>query len=121
AKDVLIAAIEQGRLKPDDLGVLLASLYNQRVVKGSRLASALFDIARVSDRHAQAVATTIEHLLAGMYGPPPSDLHAILDGLSDLLASLGGNVRLPAARAYLSGIKGTGKAAAAVKSLLGNT
>lgn len=121
AKDVFIAGVGQGRLKAEDLGAILATLYNQGVVKGSRLAAALFDVDRVSDRHGQAVAVTVEHMLAGLYGPPPADLHAVLNGFRDLLASLGTIVHLPAARAYLSGIEGTGKAAAAAKALLADS
>ena len=118
ATDVFIGVAQQQRIDLRALGETLGKLYDNGVVKGSRIASALSEAGRVSSGHTEAVAITIEHLLAVMHGPPPPDLHAVLETLGDALAALGRPIQKPEARAYLAGIEGTGKAALAAKHLL---
>jgi hypothetical protein len=118
ATDVFIGAVQTQRIDLRALGETLGKLYDNGVVKGSRIASALSDAGRVSDGHTEAIAITIEHLLAATHGPPPPDLHAVLETLSDALASLPRTMQNPDARAYLARVKGTGKAALAAKQLL---
>jgi hypothetical protein len=119
ATDVLVAALGDRRREGAALGQTLARLYDGRVAKGSRIAASLTDAARVSRQHAEAVATIIEHALAGLHGPSPADLYPLVAALSDLLATAGGGLRLAGARDYLSGLVGSGKAAALAKSLVG--
>jgi hypothetical protein len=119
ATDVLVAAIQERRVEAAALGGTLARLYDGRVVKGSRIAASLTQVASVSTEHAEGVAACIEHVLAGLQGPAPADLHPVLGVLSDLLASLGRGLDVGAARTYLAGLQGSGKAAALAKSLVG--
>jgi signal recognition particle GTPase len=56
--------------------------------------------------------------LSGLYGPPPSDLHALLALLNELSAARGHGVKRPTAKAYLTGIEGSGKTATLAKQLL---
>lgn len=87
-------------------------------MKGSRIAAALTDAARVSTAHAEVVSTLIEHTLAGLHGTPPADVHLLLGALSDLLADAGRGLRLGGAAAYLSAVEGSGKAATLARSLV---
>jgi hypothetical protein len=119
ATDVLVAAIGDGRLDGAALGQTLARLYDERVVKGARIAAALTEAAHVSRQHAEAAATVIEHTLAGLHDAPPRDLYPLVAALSDLLASLGHGLRLPGARDYLSGLAGFGKAVVLARALVG--
>ncbi len=118
ATDVLVNAIGEDRIDLLALGKTLGQLYEYGVVKGSRIASTLSEAGRVSGKHAQAVAITIEGLLAALHGPPPPDLHAVLTALSDALATCGRPLRDRDATAYLAGIEGSGKAATSARALL---
>ena len=118
ATDVFVTGVGQGRLDAHLLGQTLGELYDHEVVKAGRVASALADASRVSHGHEEAVADTVEGLLAVMHGPPPPDLHALLGVLSDALTSLNRSLSHPDASAYLSGVEGTGKAATNAKALL---
>jgi hypothetical protein len=121
ATDVLVMAVPQERVDLRLLGETLGRLYDFGVVKGSRIASTLSEAGRVSIQHLEAVATTTEHLLASMHGPPPPDLHALLATLTDATAALGRPVQDRDARAYLTRIQGSGKAATSAKALLAAT
>jgi hypothetical protein len=121
ATDVLVTAIPEERVDIRLLGEILGRLYDYGVAKGSRIASTLSDAGRVSIQHMEAVATTTEHLLASMHGPPPPDLHALLATLTDATAALGRPVQDHDARAYLTRIQGSGKAATSAKALLAVT
>jgi hypothetical protein len=118
ATDVLVNAVREERIDLRALGETLGQLYGHGVVKGSRIASTLSEAGRVSSKHVDAVATTIERLLAGMHGPPPPDLHAVLATLSDALAARGRPISDRDAWGYLAGIEGTGKAATSARALL---
>jgi hypothetical protein len=117
ATDVLVTVVRENRLDGVALARTLARLYDGRVMSGSRFAASLADAGRVSMQHAEAMITIIEHILAGLQGPPPTDLHALLGALSDLLAAAGRGLRIAGARSYLSRLDGSGKAAALAKSL----
>lgn len=118
ATDVVIAAIDEGRLDVDKTGKTIGGLYSTKLLKGSRLASSLGDASRLTPAHAEAVAELIEVALLALSGPPPSDLHALLALLNELLAALGRGIKRPAAKAYLTGIEGGGKTAALARQLL---
>jgi Family of unknown function (DUF6493) len=118
ATDVAIAAIADGRLDLERTGKIIGDLTNSRLLKGTRLASALADASRMSSQHVTSVCELIEVVLSALDGPPPSDLHALLSLLNELQASLDHGIRRPTARAYLVGIEGTGKAATLARHLL---
>jgi len=118
ARDVLVGAVGDGRLDVAALGSTLARLYSDSIVKGSRIAASLTDTAGVSIAHTDAMATLIEYVLSGLEGPPPKDLSALLGALSDYLAQLHHEVRLPRARVYLRNLRGSSKSAALARSLL---
>lgn len=117
ATDVLVTVVREDRLDGVALARTLARLYDGQVMSGSRLAASLADAGRVSRQHAEAMVTIIEHALASLQGPPRADLHALLGALSDLLATAGRGLQIAGARNYLSGLDGSGKAAALAKSL----
>lgn len=117
ATDVLVTVVRENRLDGVALARTLARLYDGQAMSGSRLAASLADAGRVSRQHAEAMVTIIEHALASLQGPPPADLHALLGALSDLLATAGRGLQIAGARNYLSGLDGSGKAAALAKSL----
>lgn len=118
ATDALIRAVAQSRIDAGALGDILGRLYDHGEIKGSRIAATLADAARVSVAHAAAVATALERVLAALHGPAPADVHAVLTALSDSLASAGRRLDDPGASAYLSAIRGSGKAAATAWELL---
>ena len=118
ATDVTIAAVAEGRLDVEKAGKTIGGLYNSKLLKGSRLATSLGDASRISQTHAESVSDLIEIALSGLYGPPPSDLHAPLALLNELSAARGHGVKRPTAKAYLTGIEGSGKTAALAKQLL---
>lgn len=118
ATDVLIRAVAESRIDPLRLGDTLGRLYDHGEIKGNRIASTLADAARVSVAHSDAVATALERMLAVMHGPAPADVHAVLTTLSDSLSTAGRPLRNPDASAYLSGVGGSGKAAATARELL---
>jgi Family of unknown function (DUF6493) len=118
ATDVLIRSVGQGRIDARSLVEILGRLYDHGEIKGSRIATTLAEAARVSSNHSDAVATVLERVLAGMHGSPPADLHALLTTLSDTLVAAARPLRDPDASAYLSGIEGSGKAAATARQVL---
>lgn len=121
ATDVLIAAVTESRLDCTALGSTLGLLYGGELLKGGRLAVTLADAGRVSTQHSEAAITIIESVLAGLEGPPPADLQALLGALSDLLAATSRGVSNPNARIYLSALTGSNKAAVLAKSLMART
>jgi hypothetical protein len=118
ATDVVIAAIDEGRLDVDKTGKTIGGVYSSKLLKGSRLAISLGDASRPTRAHAESVAELIEVAVSALYGPPPSDLHALLALLNELLAALGRGIKRPTAKAYLTGIEGGGKTGALTKQLL---
>src|SRR5262249_39527721 len=65
AVDVLLAAIEDGRLDPERLGNSMARALALAVGKYARYARSLGSVARASSLHAEAVRQTVEHALQG--------------------------------------------------------
>jgi hypothetical protein len=120
ARDVLVQTVHDGRLDVAALGGTLARLYNEKIVKATRTATSLGDAARTSSGHADAVASVLEHLLAGLNGPPQADLGAILEVLVDLLAQQQRSLEVPGARAYLADLSGSGKTVRLARRLSGD-
>ncbi len=117
AVDVLVAAVDDGRLDGRLLGEALLPLLTEGGAKPSRLAKALGDAARVSAMHARVVVGGLHTVLAGL-STPPKDLHVLLELLKELLVETGGSLAT-AASTYLKGLKVSGKTAKLAKDLLG--
>jgi hypothetical protein len=118
ATDLLIAVIGDGRLDPEALGRDMARLVTSTLIKPKRWAAKLKVAAGESALHAQAVRQILEAALAIGETDPPRDLHALMELLHELCVETGEAVTDPRTRAFLSGIKGGGKAAKLAKTLL---
>lgn len=112
AVDVTIAALEDGRLDPQQLGEALAITLPG--ARPPRLARTLSEVARVSPAHGVAVA---QALARGLRGEPPRDVGALLDLLHDLLVEHGIALDDAEANAFLRGVT-RGKAGKTAKALL---
>jgi hypothetical protein len=118
AADALIHTIEDGRLDPDGLGEVMASLLSSGIVKAARWAKTLGDAARMSPLHARAVAAAIERALQAKPAKPTRDLVALLELLLELLMANGQALTPGPTREYLAGLDVSGKTAKLVTSLL---
>jgi hypothetical protein len=120
ATDVAIRAVEDGRLGSDNLGQTLQRLLPTGLIKPSRWAKTLAEVARVSPVHAAVVQQALQQCCGGL--PPnelPRDFAKLLDLLKELTIDLQQCVSDEKCRSLLAGIKGSGKAAKTAKSLLG--
>jgi hypothetical protein len=120
ATDILIAAIDDGRMDGELLGGILAELLPSGLVKAARLAKTLAQAARPSPLHASMIATAIERSLRGDPAKAPRDLSQLLELLHELLAERAEPVRTADARQYLQGLKAGGKTGRLVRDLLSN-
>ncbi len=140
ATDVLIAAIEDGRLVADNLGRSLAMAWQMRMqtsrhrqfnetipfepesvpfVKPPRWTKALSDAARASPLHADVIAGAIEHILAD--DPFQNRTTASVLPLLELLretSTQGGRAVSERARACLEALETKGKTGRVVSKLL---
>ena len=112
--DVLIAAIEDGRVKLRT--DVLVKLAQAEWFKLNRLADACREIARVSPRHAWWIAELLARFVVQKQ-PWESDMQHILTVLLELFTELG--LELDAwSREQLQNASATGKSAKLLKSLL---
>ncbi|HEY9713798.1 MAG TPA: DUF6493 family protein, partial [Chroococcales cyanobacterium] len=85
ATDIVIERIESGTLDVSGLGSEIGNfLYSERS-KPPRLAKALREIARVSDRHTDACRQVLEIAIARDAGSIPREFYLILETLNELL------------------------------------
>ncbi|HMB75787.1 MAG TPA: DUF6493 family protein, partial [Kiloniellaceae bacterium] len=116
AGDVLIAAIEDGRMMGAELGATLNDLLRQGIVKPKRWIPRLTAAARVSPLHGQLLRRFLETALAGSAAKPPRDVGAFLELLLELCVESGEAVA-PALATELAGFPGSGKAAKLARKL----
>lgn len=121
ATDLLIAAIEDGRVTGPALGIAMAGLLYSGFVKPKRWAARLSDAARVSPLHMQTMRLALEQALANDGRAIPRDSHALMELLHELCVETGEAIAKPETRDFLGGIKGGGKAAKLAKTLLALT
>jgi len=117
AIEVLILAIEDGRLDGESLGDAFATTMFSRHLVISRWMIALDEVAIVSPLHKIAVKRTLEHALVGvspMGSPPPK----LLPRLYELATECGEGIIFEQARARLRGMSLKGVAAKTAKALL---
>jgi hypothetical protein len=97
AVEVLVAAVDDGRLLPGDLGEHLAPLLAVGAVKAARLARTLAEAVGAGAAQAQAARVVIEQMLRGDPGRSPRHLAKLLEVLHELLVVAGeAPIRLPA-------------------------
>lgn len=118
ATDFVIETIRDGRLNTVLLPLDMARLITSSLIKPKRWAARLREAAGESPLHAQAIRQTLEGVLALGQATPPRDIHALMELLHELCVETGEAVSKQETRDYLSGIKGGGKAAKLVKTLL---
>ena len=117
ATDIVIAALDDGRLDGDSLGEASGHLVAQWLAPCSRLAKSLAVAASITPFHARAVARSIERILA-MVISTPKDIHTLLELLGELSVEVGEGFTIPAATEYLQRVEGTGKSASLARTLL---
>jgi tetratricopeptide (TPR) repeat protein len=118
AIDILIAAVDDGRITGPALGDTLATLVDLHLGRPARWAKTLAEAARVSPLHAETVRAGVEGALHGEPSLRPADLAPFLELLHELCVQSGAAITYPEARAYLGEVKGGGKAAKLAKTLL---
>lgn len=118
AQDALIAVISDGRLDAAVLGAAMARLLYIGNNKLMRWAKSLAEVARVSPRHAAAVADVLPRILHADPARAPRDLGALLELLVELSSETGLPLSDPQARAYLGALNGSGKVARLARQLL---
>ncbi len=117
ARDIVIKAIDEDRLNIDGLGKEIAVLLYSSSGKGKRLAASFMDVARISDKHANAILQLVERTLqGGEY--PPRELQAVLEVLNELLHNEGAKLENAVTRAYLEKISSGGKSGKLIKEIL---
>jgi hypothetical protein len=117
AVDACIASIADGRFDPEPFGRTMLQLWPSGLVKLSRWTKTLEPVARASPLHATAVRLAIETALRGDAKKAPKDLQSLLGLLQELVHETGTPAG-PEARAFLSQVSGSGKAAKAAKAIL---
>jgi hypothetical protein len=119
AVDILIAAIEDGRLDPERLGSDIAQIASVKLGKYSRWATTLASAARVGPLHVEAIRQTLEHALEGPE-VAPREIGPLVDLFLQLCTQCGRGVKTAATRAFLETLP-SGKAATAARRLLAFT
>jgi uncharacterized protein DUF6493 len=122
ATDVLIAAVDDGRLNGPGFAEAMRLIRAEGLMPG-RWARPLAEAARVSPLHAETVRAGIAGSLClpveGTHpGKPPAGLADLLALLHELCVQTGAAITSPEANAYLGGLQGAGKAAKLAKTLL---
>lgn len=84
ARDVLGAAIVDGRVDAAGLGAAVSGLLTHRAVDAARVAPALAGLAQRSPLHAEVVRLAVEAALHGEPAAPPAGLDALRALLEDL-------------------------------------
>ena len=118
ATDILIAAIEDGRLAGPELGAILREFLGTGIIRPKRWVPRLKDTAAVSPLHAQCVRILLETALAGDWQPLPRDYAALLEVLLDLLVSTGEVVAPGRLHSALDAMKGSGKGPKLARKIL---
>jgi hypothetical protein len=119
ATDILIAAIEDGRLDGSKLGACMGELMFTGLMKPQRWASTLGEVSRVSALHEQVVRLSIENALAaGGESKPPRGLKSLLELYFNLAVSAGESVNNQAARRYLEKLQGSSGQGNIAKALI---
>lgn len=119
ATDILIRAIEDGRIAGENLGASMGTLLFTGLIKPTRWAKSLGQAAGVSPLHAQVVRLAIERALADAgKSEPPLGLNELLDLFHQLAIEASRTVENPLSRRFLERIKASGKTAKAAKALL---
>ena len=118
ATDVLVAAIEDGRLDGTELGDTLATMLALGVLKPTRLAPRLDAVATTSLLHVHVIRQALESGLNLGELPAPTNLHALLQVFLDLTVRAGSPVSHPGTRRYLGTIKGASKSGKLAAALL---
>ncbi len=118
ATDIVIRAIEDGRLGSDNLGRGLSRLLVTGIIKPGRWQKSLEQVARASKVHAAVVWLALQSCFENVTQELPKDTARLLELLYELTLELGVPLSNQACCAWLSGNSHTGKTAKLAKSLL---
>ena len=118
ATDLLIQAIEDGRLDGAHLGRSMHQLLGGNIIKPNRWADRLAVAAGESPLHAQVVRNALVLALPAIPAEGMRNVRTLLELLFNLCVEAEEAVTDPDCRAFLEGIGGTGKAAKLAKKLL---
>ena len=118
AVDVLIAAIDDGRVSGEELGAVMRSLAPSGLVRPLRWAKTIADVARISPLHSRVSATILQWLLQDDVCPFRRDHNALLELLKELLIAGGEAVTCPATRDHLSRVPTGGRTESLSRDLL---
>lgn len=118
ATDLLITALESGRLEASSLGEILARLRVDSGIPLQRWQKCLAETARVSPFHLKAVKELLETTLQGDPSDVPRDLGKLLELLLELHAADGTRLESLQTRAFLADIRASGAAGKLAKALL---
>lgn len=118
ATDAAIAAIQDGRLDPIQLGSVMGKLLPTGYVKAARWAKTLGEVSRVSPLHEEVARTAIARSLRGDPNSMPKDLHALVELLRELVVETKTAVDEDA-RGFLEQVVGTSKLGKAAKAIIG--
>ena len=115
---ILIAAIDDGRVDDLKLGEVMGRLLLTRLVRQKLWASTLGQVARTSPLHAHVVRSAIECALRGDPRRASQDLFALLELLRELVFEAGDGIHSETARAFLQQIRPATRAGKAARTLL---
>jgi hypothetical protein len=118
AIDALILAIDDGRIDGPRLAPPIRQLLTLGLVKATRLAKALGDVARISPLHAQVVVGTLRGLGFGDAPFPTSHWLALLERLHELLVETGQRVDSADVRSALENLSATGRTGQVIRQIL---
>jgi hypothetical protein len=117
AIDISIAAIDDGRLDGQKLGVAMRPLLTTGLIKCARWAKALTSVSQYSPLHAEVVRVALDEILRDSVDPMPRDLHALVELLLELVVESRSAVS-DDVRTVLSSLPSSGKAGKAAKTIL---
>lgn len=116
--DIVIRAIQDGRLGTDNLGALFATHATTGVFNLTRLAKRCADICQISELHAYVIFKSWECAIASLKDPKLRGLGDILEVLFEVGTEHQLRICSEASREFLASCKGSNKTAKAAKQLL---
>ena len=117
AADLLVTAVDDGRLVGTEVGDLLRRLAPTGSLALPRLAVALAEAAQTSLTHARIVRVALERGLSLAPGTNPRGVGDLAEVLHELVVATNGLIGGPEFDAWLSSQSGSGKAAKAARAI----
>lgn len=118
AREALIAALGEERLPLDAFGSVLRAHFVHDPRRPARWARIFQEAAQVSIVHQAFLARLLPHALPTEPGPASKGVGDFLDAMLEIMSAAGVRIDLASARAYLGGVKGTGRTPKLARALL---